>query len=87
MRHFFARLCVIVGTALYVIAALIALVYLPGVVLVLRAPPLAALLMTVLMAAPPLVVGTILRRAGRAAPRPWYRVKEGRMARLDAGDD
>lgn len=91
MRHFFAQLCATAGTVLYLLAALIALVYLPGVVLFLGAPPLAALLMTLLMAAPPLIVGAILRRAGRGAPRPprpWYRMrKDGKLARVDTLDD
>lgn len=91
MKRFFLLLSSIAGAALYAIAALIALVYLPGVVLFIGAPLFAALFMTLLMMAPLLIVGWILMRAGRPAPRvprPWYRVRhDGKLARHDARDD
>lgn len=80
------------GAALYVAAAYIAAIYLFGAVLWMHAAALPALLFTLLLLSPVLLLAWFLSRKGRALrgvkpPGPWYRVREdGTLVRRRPGD-
>jgi len=89
MKKTVARLVSIAGTVVYGITGLIAVVYLFGAVVWMHAPPIAALLVTLVMMTPLLILSWILRRAGRPSPRQaWYRVRsDGKLVRSNARGD
>jgi hypothetical protein len=86
MHKTLARLASIAGAILIAVASSMALVCLFGAVWM-HAPLIPALYVTLLMTAPPFLLGWALLRTGRPPARAWYRVTpDGKLARQGAHD-